>query len=76
MIKFFTNLLKPKTMANAKMKTCTISGKKFRSNRTNFYVNNNSDDGLHPYHKSFDNFRRSTNATVKQVRDLVTMINA
>jgi hypothetical protein len=76
MIKIFTNLLKPKTMANAKMKTCTISGKKFRSNRTNFYVNNNADDGLHPYHKDFDNFRRSTNATVKQVRDLVTMINS
>ena len=76
MIKFFTNLLKPKTMARAKMKTCTISGKKFKNDITNFYVNHNSRDGLHPYHKSFDNFRRSTNATVKQVRDLVTMINA
>lgn len=63
-------------MATSKMKTCTISGKQFKNNRENFYVNHNSADGLHPYHKSFDNFRRSTNATVKQVRDLVTMINA
>jgi hypothetical protein len=76
MIKSIINLLKPKTMATSKMKTCTISGKQFKNNRENFYVNHNSRDGLHPYHKSFDNFRRSTNATVKQVRDLVTMINA
>ena len=76
MIKFITNLLKPKTMARTKMKTCTISGKKFKNDNENFYVNNNAPDGLHPYHKSFDNFRRSTNATVKQVRNLVTMIKA
>ena len=76
MIKLITPLLKPKTMARAKMKPCTISGKKFKNNTENFYVNHNAPDGLHPYHKSFDNFRRSTNATVKQVRNLVTMINA
>jgi hypothetical protein len=76
MIKSIINLLKPKTMARSKMKTCTISGKKFKNNTENFYVNHNAPDGLHPYHKSFDNFRRSTNATVKQVRNLVTMINA
>jgi len=75
MIKSIINLLKQKTMARPKMKTCTISGRKFRNNTTNFYVNHNSRDGLHPYHKSFDNFRRTTGATVKQVRQLVNLIN-
>jgi len=58
------------------MKTCSISGKKFKANNTNFYVNENSNDGLHPYHKSFDNFRRTTGASVDQVRNLVTLINS
>ena len=58
-----------------KMKTCAISGKKFRASQKNFYVNRNSNDGLHPYHKSFDNFRRTTGASVDKVRDLVTLIN-
>jgi hypothetical protein len=62
-------------MARRKMKVCTISGKKFTANTKNFYVNQNSTDGLHPYHKSFDNFRRTTGATVKQVRHLVNLIN-
>ena len=57
------------------MKTCSISGKKFKANNSNFYVNENSNDGLHPYHKNFDNFRRVTNASVDQVRNLVTLIN-
>ena len=58
-----------------KMKTCSISGKKFRANNTNFYTNNSSSDGLHPYHKKFDNFRRTSGATVDQVKELVTLIN-
>ena len=74
-IKSIINLLKPKTMARRKMKICTISGKKFTANTTNFYVNHNTPDGLHPYHKSFDNFRRTTGATVSQVRQLVNLIN-
>ena len=45
-------------------KVCTISGKSFDANTSNFYVNKNSSDGLHPYHKSFDNFRRVTGASV------------
>ena len=75
MIKSIINYLKPKTMGRRKMKMCTISGRKFTANTTNFYVNTNSTDGLHPYHKSFDNFRRTTGATVKQVRQLVNLIN-
>ena len=58
------------------MKTCSISGKKFKANTDNFYVNENSNDNLHPYHKDFDNFRRTTGASVEQVRNLVTLINS
>ena len=62
-------------MARRKMKVCTISGRKFTADTKNFYVNTNSSDGLHPYHKSFDNFLRTTGATVSQVRQLVNLIN-
>ena len=57
-------------------KVCTISGKRFDANVDNFYVNKNSSDGLHPYHKSFDNFRRVTGASVERVRELVNLINS
>jgi hypothetical protein len=56
-------------------KVCTISGITFGGNVDNFYVNNSARDGLHPYHKSFDNFRRTTGASVAKVRELVTLIN-
>ena len=56
-------------------KVCTISNKRYDANLENFYVNKNSDDGLHPYHKKFDNFRRTTGTSVNQVRKLVTLIN-
>ena len=62
-------------MGRYKMKTCSISGKQFKANNTNFYTNNNSRDNLHPYHKNFDNFRRQTNSSVEQIRNLVTLIN-
>ena len=62
-------------MARPKMKTCSISGKQFKANNTNFYTNNNSRDNLHPYHKDFDDFRRTTGSSVEQVRKLVTLIN-
>ena len=63
-------------MGRTKMKTCTISGKKFKANKDNFYYNENSSDNLHPYHKQFDNFRRVTNASVEQCRNLVNLINS
>ena len=63
-------------MARHKMKTCQISGKKFKANSDNFYVNENSNDGLHPYHKKFDNFRRVSGVSVDNVRNLVTLINS
>ena len=62
-------------MGRPKMKTCSISGKKFKANTDNLYANENSNDNLHPYHKDFDNFRRTTGASVDQVRNLVTLIN-
>ena len=57
-------------------KVCTISGRSFPANVDNFYVNSNTRDGLHPYHKVFDNFRRTTGASVERVRELVTLINS
>ena len=62
-------------MARPKMKTCSISGKRFKANLDNFYVNENANDNLHPYHKDFDDFRRTTGSSVEQVRKLVTLIN-
>ena len=58
-----------------KMKTCAISGKKFRASNKNFYVNNNSSDGLHPYSKEMDNLRRTLNVSVDRVKQLVNLIN-
>ena len=63
-------------MGRSKMKTCSISGKKFKANNDNFYHSSTSADSLHPYHKSFDNFRRTTGATVEQCRNLVNLINS
>ena len=63
-------------MGRTKLKTCTISGNKFSANTKNFYLNKNSEDGLHPSHKDFDNFRRVTSASVDQVRKLVNLINS
>ena len=66
-------------MARAyKMKTCSISGKKLRANNKNFYVNNSSSDGLHPYSKQMDNLRRklySGSGSVSKTKQLVTLIN-
>ena len=58
-----------------KMKTCSISGKKLRANNKNFYVNNSSSDGLHPYSKQMDNLRRALGVSVNKVKDLVNLIN-
>ena len=58
-----------------KMKTCTISGKRFRADNKNFYVNKNSNDGLHPYSKSMDNYRRMLGVSVNKVKQLVNLIN-
>ena len=59
-----------------KMKTCSISGKRLRANNKNFYVNNSSSDGLHPYSKQMDNMRRALGVSVDKVKDLVNLINS
>ena len=56
-----------------KMKTCAISGKRHRANNKNFYVNNS--DGLHPYSKAMDNYRRKLKVSVSKVKELVNLIN-
>ena len=56
-------------------KICSISGITFPLNNENFYTNKNSSDGFHPYHKQFDNFRRTTGASTGQVRNLVNLIH-
>ena len=62
-------------MSKYKMKTCLISGKRFKATKDNFYFNANSKDKLHPYHKKFDDFRRTTGASVDKVKELVNLIN-
>ena len=56
-------------------KECTISGKFFDANGDNFYVNENSSDGLHPYHKYYDNVRRSTGISVDKLREIINFKN-
>ena len=74
MIKFFNNLLNPKTMANAKMKTCGISGNSFKADQNNFYRSSTSQDGLHPYHIQFDNLRRTTGIGTNDLRKLCQLV--
>ena len=59
-----------------KMKTCSISGKRLRANNKNFYVNNSSSDGLHPYSKEMDNLRRTMGVSVNKVKKLFKLINS
>ena len=61
-------------MGKYKMKTCDISGKRFRANNKNFYVNRNSNDGLHPYSKKMDNLRRTLGISVDKVKDLINLV--
>jgi len=69
-------MFKPKNqMAKTKMKTCSVSGKQFAATTENFYVNSNSADGLHPYHKQIDNFRRANGVSISKVKSLVNLLN-
>ena len=58
-----------------KMKTCAISGKRFRANNKNFYFNASSTDKLHPYSKEMDNLRRTLGVSVDKIKQLVNLIN-
>ena len=52
-------------------KVCTMSGKSFPANLDNFYHNGNSNDGLHPYHKFYDNMRRTHGISVETLRRII-----
>ena len=49
-----------------KTKVCNVTGVKFPV--TEFYANKNTQDGLHPYSKYADNYRRTTEFSTKQLR--------
>lgn len=51
-------------------KQCAMTGMNFPV--TEFYVNKSTKDGLHPYSKKADNFRRRTGVNAN---DLRTMFN-
>ena len=53
-----------------KTKVCTVTGLNFPVDE--FYVNKNSHDGLHPYSKYADDYRRSTEFSTTQLRRVFT----
>ena len=56
------------------MKTCDISGKRFKATNDNFYYNKNASDSFHPYSKQWDNVRRTTGLTVEQLKKIINLI--
>ena len=54
----------------ATTKQCAMTGMNFPV--TEFYVNKSTNDGLHPYSKKADNFRRRTGINANNLR---TMFN-
>ena len=54
----------------AKTKRCNVTGLKFPVSE--FYNNTNTPDGLHPYSKYADNYRRTTEFSTKQLRRAFT----
>ena len=53
-----------------KTKRCNVTGLRFPL--TEFYVNKNTQDGLHPYSKYADDYRRTTEFSTKQLRRVFT----
>ena len=49
-----------------KTKRCNVTGLRFPL--TEFYVNKNTPDGLHPYSKYADDYRRTTEFSTIQLR--------
>ncbi len=49
-------------------KQCAMTGMTFPV--TEFYVNNSTTDGLHPYAKKADNFRRRTGVNASDLRNM------
>ena len=63
-----------KNSGSYSMKTCEISGKRFKATDDNFYFNSNSNDNFHPYSKIWDNVRRTTGLKVYQLRKIINLI--
>ena len=53
-----------------KTKRCNVTGLRFPL--TEFYINKNTQDGLHPYSKYADDYRRTTEFSTKQLRRAFT----
>ena len=53
-----------------KTKRCNVTGVEFPV--TEFYMNKNTPDGLHPYSKYADNYRRTTEFSTQQLRRVLT----
>ena len=53
-----------------KRKRCNVTGVEFPV--TEFYINKNTPDGLHPYSKYADNYRRTTEFSTQQLRRVLT----
>ena len=53
-----------------KTKRCNVTGVELPV--TEFYVNKNTPDGLHPYSKYADNYRRTTEFSTQQLRRVLT----
>ena len=51
---------------STKTKVCTVTGLNFPV--TEFYANTNTQDGLHPYSKYADDYRRTTEFSTRQLR--------
>ncbi|MCP4255092.1 MAG: hypothetical protein GY775_17140 [Candidatus Scalindua sp.] len=49
-----------------KTKKCAVTGLRFPL--TDFYNNARTNDGLHPYAKHVDNFRRTNNYSTEELR--------
>tara|TARA_B100001250_G_scaffold82625_1_gene68171 strand:- start:757 stop:960 length:204 start_codon:yes stop_codon:yes gene_type:complete len=60
-------------MKNKKTKKCDLTG--IRLPVKEFYVNHNTTDGLHPYSKQADNFRRRLKGTGIGTTQLRNMFN-
>ena len=61
---------------NRRTKMCTMTGRMFPVSE--FYRNNNTIDGFHPYSKVADNFRRrlrNTNLTTMKLRRMFDNLN-
>jgi hypothetical protein len=52
-------------------KKCSVSGMRYPLKE--FYRNDNYSDGLHPYAKKYDNFRRKTGFKTAEMRELINL---